>query len=484
MPCMGSSKCIPYPYSYIIQKPDPAVEYYESYKDLGNKRTRFAQSDLFDSVFQPTLDALPLPKGVFIKAGTFYTYLGADVDSNVEIHAEGMGVTTIRRNADVPILRYYEHDGLPSYQMRDALSDICLDAHSTGTGFVANTLELSQTRYCLFRNLYLLDNKGNDIYIKGDPTYIGSWTGFENINVKGYANGYGAGIYTDVNATDNFVRQLTLTYKKYGIYFGKGGWYLEDIWPVAVENALYIKASGIRGSRIIPDSTTKHAIYIDASAAGVGSIFLDHIHPIAPAANFDLIYVDVGNGLFCSDVSLRDIDCGSNAFNYIVEKAGAGALQRWLIDGVFVPTGALGRYLNVDDKYIKNDMYYETDHTLLMGTIDGLTPGVTKYFTAIGRAAVGAAPTGYYAVIGRAGVIHNLRARVNQAPAGAETAIFTLYLNGAPTALTCTIAGAALEATDTVNTVNVAVSDRICMQAVNSASSASLAGYTYMELDE
>lgn len=121
-------------------------------------------------------------------------------------------------------------------------------------------------------------------------------------------------------------------------------------------------------------------------------------------------------------------------------------------------------------------------HIPLMGSIDGLTAGVTKYFPVVGRSTAGAAATGYYMIVGRKGIVHNLRAVVNQAPAGADTVTFALYLNGAVTALTCTITGTELSAVDTTNSVLIVAGDRICVRVVASATSGSLAGYTYMEI--
>ena len=66
-------------------------------------------------------------------------------------------------------------------------------------------------------------------------------------------------------------------------------------------------------------------------------------------------------------------------------------------------------------------------------------------------------------VITKASTISNLTVRLNNAPGGATTRTFTLRLNGANTALTVTITGAATTGTDAVNTVSVVQFDRIAL---------------------
>lgn len=59
------------------------------------------------------------------------------------------------------------------------------------------------------------------------------------------------------------------------------------------------------------------------------------------------------------------------------------------------------------------------------------------------------------------GVFKNLTVKLENAPAGADTVTVTLHINGAPTALTVAITGAATTGSDTTHTVIVAPGDTV-----------------------
>ena len=70
------------------------------------------------------------------------------------------------------------------------------------------------------------------------------------------------------------------------------------------------------------------------------------------------------------------------------------------------------------------------------------------------------------------GVIRNLFIELDTAPGGADTQIFTVMVNGAPTAITLTITGAQLAGNDIVNQVAVAPGDLVTVRIVSSATAA------------
>lgn len=72
-------------------------------------------------------------------------------------------------------------------------------------------------------------------------------------------------------------------------------------------------------------------------------------------------------------------------------------------------------------------------------------------------------------LVTRGGLLKNLVAAVDAAPGAGETYTYTVRVNGAPTAITCQIAGAGLANSDLVNTARVVVGDRVTVQVVTSA---------------
>jgi hypothetical protein len=72
-------------------------------------------------------------------------------------------------------------------------------------------------------------------------------------------------------------------------------------------------------------------------------------------------------------------------------------------------------------------------------------------------------------VITKDSVISNLTVRLTAAPGGTTSRTFTLRLNGANTALSVTITGAATTGSNTVDTVSVTQFDRIALLHTRSA---------------
>lgn len=60
-----------FPYSYIVQRPDSAVSYFEAYKNIGRKYTSLKQSDLAPTVLQAVVDVLEKGQSFFIKEGDY-----------------------------------------------------------------------------------------------------------------------------------------------------------------------------------------------------------------------------------------------------------------------------------------------------------------------------------------------------------------------------------------------------------------------------
>lgn len=116
---------------------------------------------------------------------------------------------------------------------------------------------------------------------------------------------------------------------------------------------------------------------------------------------------------------------------------------------------------------------------LLWGNATGAGAGTTKYAPYMGdlgvQAATAAPPltVDYLAAaeIPTAGTISSLYVRLD-ANMATSSQVFTLYLNGAPTALTCTVASGAATANDTTHTITIAAGDRVSVEMVNNGSNA------------
>jgi hypothetical protein len=105
----------------------------------------------------------------------------------------------------------------------------------------------------------------------------------------------------------------------------------------------------------------------------------------------------------------------------------------------------------------------------------GLPPGVANlsagvtYFVGAGASGTEAAVKQPAAV---AMIVNKLYVITATAPGGTETQVWTLRKNGADTAITCTITGAATTANDTAHSVSFVPTDTIDLKLVMSAAAA------------
>ena len=91
--------------------------------------------------------------------------------------------------------------------------------------------------------------------------------------------------------------------------------------------------------------------------------------------------------------------------------------------------------------------------------------GATQYFNTVTNGFIGAV----VGITAQAGTFSGFTAVVNTPPAGSATATFTLYINGAPTALTCTVASAAYSCSDTTHMISVSAGSSYAIQVTASA---------------
>lgn len=101
-------------------------------------------------------------------------------------------------------------------------------------------------------------------------------------------------------------------------------------------------------------------------------------------------------------------------------------------------------------------------HVLLGGTITTIkTDGTREYFPTVGISSAVISTDDRRQKITRAGAVKNAYIHLQAAPGVAKTRVFTLYLNNNPTAIVVTITGAAVDGSDTANSVAVVAGDYI-----------------------
>jgi len=105
-----------FPYSCIVHKPDPDVEYYEAYKNIGRKYTCIKRYDDAAAVMQSALDAVGSAGGgsVFIKnTGGIYS-LTSDVyiKSNTSIISDRASITRTSAGVSQDVFEIIEQENI------------------------------------------------------------------------------------------------------------------------------------------------------------------------------------------------------------------------------------------------------------------------------------------------------------------------------------------------------------------------------------
>ena len=113
---------------------------------------------------------------------------------------------------------------------------------------------------------------------------------------------------------------------------------------------------------------------------------------------------------------------------------------------------------------------------LVYASVNGGGAGVlgiaTLYLRSPGQAATGTTETDLL-VAPRAGTVRNLHCHLKIAPGGADTVVNTVRVNSAAIVTTCTISAASTSCSDTSNTSAVSAGDRLSIESVSSATTAS-----------
>ena len=104
-----------------------------------------------------------------------------------------------------------------------------------------------------------------------------------------------------------------------------------------------------------------------------------------------------------------------------------------------------------------------------------ITQGSTVYMNTFGHEST---ETPAEQVMPIATTLSNMRVKNSSVGGSAQTIVYTLYKNGSPTTLTCTVATGSTTANDLTHTVTFAAGDTFSVQAVLSATTGTLSGLT------
>lgn len=119
------------------------------------------------------------------------------------------------------------------------------------------------------------------------------------------------------------------------------------------------------------------------------------------------------------------------------------------------------------------------------GRINSLAQGATQYFAPFDSAALSTSRVVAENIVTIAATLKNMSLVLSAAPGSGKSRTFTLYLNGAATALTFTISDLATSGSDTTHTVSVSPGDLISVQSAVAATPASAnMNAFYIEADE
>lgn len=253
---------LPYPYSYIVQKPDPAVEYYEAYKNIGRKYTRLTDYDTPVVVKQAAIDALGSSGGgVFCKRATYLNESKATIKENCELAYERGSV--IDPAADVDLF------------------EIKLNSHLRGNGVYIDT------RGAFTKNIVVVDGA-----TKLPATVVTGITLIEGIQIHGdHGTGQGTAFKYFTEADDEYICWVTT--RDILIQGMTYGFLLEGDQDTGTPQT-YINANlweNIRGYG------TRHFIYLNnlhAAVAIQNNVFNNINYQWNPLESIDAIYVDGG----------------------------------------------------------------------------------------------------------------------------------------------------------------------------------------------
>ena len=277
--------------------------------------------------------------------------------------------------------------------------------------------------------------------------------------------------YIAANATNVVIRDSTNTDVAFQPGYGTNAWMTWNTGLAGTSSMLYSVYTGnVTGGtlRYFPESNGMNGG--DHATMEIGSNFtleakgyVDTVY----AANKSLVYKQdafriynsANNTIKAAVLSAGDVE------ETVVTASGVASGEHTI--AVYAQPGSFTGQALFGDKMVTNS----------------IQSNATTYSPVIGATYTGSFGTLTPAeqVVASDGNLFNLSVVVSVAPGGADSYTWTLLLNGAPTALTASVVGAATTATDTTNVVAVTAGDLIAYEIVGSAGAAVSTGSAVIE---
>ena len=217
MPCMGKEVCIPHTYSYIVQKPDPLIEWYEAYRDIGNRRFREFQGADASTVIQAAINALPTTDyegDVFIKRATYDVASDIAIGKRTRLIAEMGTVFNVTANPTLACIVISSLNNEARWGIEGLKIDMnyydghaIYSAHASQTGHEGHPtlknikIQEIEAGYC---GIYLIDPfmiSGDNIEIRSNKG-TGMKFGINETKTVHFGNSHFSNIFIGVNANN------------------------------------------------------------------------------------------------------------------------------------------------------------------------------------------------------------------------------------------------------------------------------------------
>jgi len=280
------------PYSVIVHRPDPNVDYYEAYKNIGKKYTPLKAYDLASPVLQKALDTLTNGGKIFVKNGTYVLSSALRPYNHQAIIGESKEKTIFQPQSGVSAFlldRTKDTDN----RMEDLyFSNFMVDMQNSAE----DAFKLYNLKDSLFERLYVRAFTGNGFYMEATTNGYGFWNHFNDIQIY-QPSSSNAIFHIQKKFLDCWIDRVYGN--AYGIGFralGGSNWKIRDFHTVYQKNTVYLDSTSqeldaFTFENVVCDRNTQHSFYFKISAA-IKYLTVRGTCFISPPANYDLFYLE------------------------------------------------------------------------------------------------------------------------------------------------------------------------------------------------
>lgn len=251
--------------------------------------------------------------------------------------------------------------------------------------------------------------------------------------------------------------------------------FLQDV-HIEVDNSNAPTGTDVCGVKFTTTGTTEvenslYDVSVDVNSPGTGMKRGIHMTSASPASvNISNVDVDI-EGVGSNDVVGVETS-GTGTLRFLTGRVGVTAAGT--VNSDISQTAGVLRIgnVNLQQGSVNGKSFTVSNQLGVMVFSDSGALTATSFLQAGGSSAGTPTETIATFVVTRKCVVQTMYAKVQVAPGGTNTNVFTLRKNGADTSLTTTITGAALTNSDVVHAVEYAAGDTICVRQVTAASSA------------